>query len=545
MPTRRMGNNTPGLLLLAVLLHLVSSSVAEAQQPAPDTAVVCASDLRLALSPWVEMRRRQGHTLAFVSTGQSKAQIRGELAQLFALGKLRYVVLVGDAPEIDTNASFANPATSRSIEPDTVAAVVTRRFGGEASFATDFGFADFDGDKLPDVAVGRLPAESPQEVAALAEKIVTYEELSLSGPWRRKVNFVAGVGGFGALADAAIEVCARQFITQGVPSSYHTLMTYASWRSPFCPDPRYFHETALARLNEGSLFWIYLGHGQRRGLDSFPGLRTPPILSVLDAPQLDCRPQAAPIALFISCFTGDFSTRGDCLAETLLKHPNGPVAVVAASGVTMPYGNAIFGIELMKACFAERRATLGDVFLQAKREMLSEKPKPEHAALNGLAQLITPGGADLKQERLEHAMLYNLLGDPLLRIPHVEPLEIQCTEEVTAGGKVEVSGTWPQAGQAHVELVWPRDRATRNAPIRANFPVTDAALTEFQQVYQSANNEVLSAWNDQVKPGTFSTTLDVPSDLQGKCQVRVLFVGQRQVATAAADIKVQKPQPSP
>ena len=108
-----------------------------------------------------------------------------------------------------------------------------------------------------------------------SRKILAYERNTDFGPWRQRVNFIAGVGGFSPLLDTVIETATSKLLTSGIPAAYDTRMTYGSWRSPYCPDPRLFHAMAVERHNEGCLFWVYIGHGQATELDrvSIPGER--------------------------------------------------------------------------------------------------------------------------------------------------------------------------------------------------------------------------------------------------------------------------------
>ena len=123
----------------------------------------------------------------------------------------------------------------------------------------------------------------------IVKKIIDYERSADFGPWRRRLNFVAGIGGFGLLADTAIESVARHFLTYGIPAGYQVSMTQASWRSPYCPDPRRFHQTTIERLNEGSSIWVYIGHGSEEQVDRVhvPGADYN-ILSAADVAELKC-----------------------------------------------------------------------------------------------------------------------------------------------------------------------------------------------------------------------------------------------------------------
>ncbi len=175
-----------------------------------------------------------------------------------------------------------------------------------------------------------------------------YETENLNGSWRQRVNFVAGIGGFGRLLDPIVEMATKKFLTDGIPPEYHTSMTYGNWRSPFCPNPYQFHQEAVNRFNEGCLFWVYIGHGYPYQLDRVrvPG-QTHHIFNVTDTPKLENQ-NGLPIAIFLACYTGAYDQPYDCLAEEMLRAPGGPVAVLAGSRVTMPYAMAVMGSELME-----------------------------------------------------------------------------------------------------------------------------------------------------------------------------------------------------
>ena len=156
-------------------------------------------------------------------------------------------------------------------------AKVNIRWGSEPTIATDQLYADVDGDGAPDVAVGRIPADTPAELSAAVRKIIEYERQADQGAWRRQLDVVAGVGGFGVVADALIEAAARNVFRQVVPASYSVRQLKV--------DP----ERTCDQLSAGSFAWIYLGHGMPTTLDLAVTPHGPrPILSVTDVTQLRC-----------------------------------------------------------------------------------------------------------------------------------------------------------------------------------------------------------------------------------------------------------------
>ena len=85
--------------------------------------------------------------------------------------------------------------------------------------ASDMPFGDFDQDKIPDAAVGRLPVQRAVELDQFIDRIIAYERSDDFGSWRGQVQLVGGIGGFGMMADAAIESVTRTVVTSVLPLS--------------------------------------------------------------------------------------------------------------------------------------------------------------------------------------------------------------------------------------------------------------------------------------------------------------------------------------
>ena len=571
-------------LTLTIWLGCVGVLGVEAAGPAEtppvvDTVVVCPTALRPALEPWLAHRRRQGHHLVVLSDGRNKHAVREALRAYAAAGGLRNVLLVGDAePHAERDPRIAVRHVPTHLAP----ARINVRWGSEPEIATDNWYADLNDDLLPELAVGRLSADDADELTVIVEKILEYERNPPRGDWRRRLNFVAGVGGFGGIIDGVLETATKKLLTDGVPPAYQTTMTYGSWRSPFCPDPRQFHQTTLLRLNEGALCWVYLGHGQRNVLDRVrvPG-STYRILERSDMHKLR-RQQGAPIAVFLACYTAAYDGVEDCLAEELLRAPEGPVAVLGGSRVTMPYAMATLGDSLLHELFIQQRETLGEMVLQAKLRMASEKAASEQAAseqtareqaaseqtasstggeqtadkgtaseqtvgpttgsnrrlLDSIAAVVSPTPELLLAERREHLLLFNLLGDPLLRIPHAEPLVVESATEVQAGETLTIRGQSPLAGQVTVELVCRRDRSRVKQAPRRRFDASHEALTEYAATYAAANDHCWVREQFRCETGSFEHRLQVPVTTEGPCHVRLFVEQGPRHALGATDVHV-------
>lgn len=502
---------------------------------AVDTVVVCSDELRPAMTPWIDYRQAQGHGLRCIAPLATAEETRAQVEDICRREPVRYVVLVGD--------SAANGSARNTVPTFTIPAKVNIHWGPERELASDSGYADADRNGVPDLAVGRLTADTPAELATMIQKIIAYEQCPNDAGWRRKVNFIAGVGGFGAVADTLLELSAKRLITSGIPAGYVTSMTHASWRSPYCPAPRQFRSTVIERLNEGCLFWVYFGHGQSRSLDRLytPSNRAYEILHCADVPAMQCR-HGAPIALFLSCYSGAFDQPEDCLAEEMLRAPTGPVAIAASSRVSMPYGMTVLGTNLLKACFIDRAPTLGELFLAANRRTLTDaRDEPEAKMLDTLAEKLNPAGTSAADERAETTQVFNLLGDPLLRIAHPAELPLSGPREILAGKSITLQGTAPFAGRCKLELVVRRDRLTFRAPSRADFDNTPEAEDAYQEVYQRANDPRLATSELDVAAGKFTATIDVPENSSGYCHVRASIDGREQFALGAHDVEIVRP----
>ncbi len=381
---------------------------------APDTLVICPAEFRPALVTWEDYRRRQGHEILVIDPPNRPADIQATIRRVALGGQLKYLVLIGDVPETQVDAT---QGLSPSAPTNYVPAKINTRWGSEPMIASDIPYCDLDGDGVPDLAAGRVPADSIEELAVFVRKVIRYERQATPGPWERRLNVVAGGGGFGAVADAVIEAAGRHVIQQTVPPDYEVRHTPANPAHPNFSPGGAIRGQIRAQFSAGSLAWIYLGHGLPCELDRVPTPVGPqPILSVADVHELRCGPQSA-LAVLIACYTGSIDAPRDCLAEELSLADQGPVAVIAATRVTMPYGNTVLGYELLRACFHEHPAVLGDILRLAQRRTLGDATGDAlRSSLDAIAQGISPPPLDLAAERSEHVLMYHLLGDPLLRL---------------------------------------------------------------------------------------------------------------------------------
>jgi hypothetical protein len=130
------------------------------------------------------------------------------------------------------------------------------------------------------------------------------------------------------------------------------------------------------------------------------------------------------------------------------------------------------------------------------------------------------------KERAEHLYLYNLLGDPTMRIPLPAKAEIAATRNAS---RLEVTGNSPIDGEALIELVTKR---TPNRPRR-----TDDTTEAFRKAYERANHRQVAKISLQIQEGAFKTSFDVPR--RGKYILRIFVSGKTGTAAGATRVVVR------
>lgn len=517
--------------LIAVLLALALPAARGVE--GPDTLVVCHESLRSELERWVAYRQGQGHRVLVIPPTEHAIALRAEIRRLAKEHPLQHIVLVGDAAGGPT-----------SIPTDYHRARVNVLFGSTPEIATDNSYADLNDDGLPDVALGRWAVRSPNELRTLIDKTLAYESQGTGSDWLRRINLVAGVGGFDPVIERSLEQLTRQFVTQLIPAGFDTRMTYANWASPYCPAPVRFNRATLDRLNEGCLFWVYIGHGSPRGLDY---LYTPRdrhrILHCDDVGGLAAEGRF-PIAIFLACHTGAFDDRETCLAGEMVNHAGGPIAAVCGTRVTMPYAMSLLSLEMLDEYFYGDAATLGELVRRSKCRMVAPVADSQmwemRKFIDTAAAWISPRPDLLDAERREHVYLYHLLGDPLLRIPRPQQVPLSVDAAVVAGTAVTVRGTAPRAGRLRVEVCYERGRLSFRPKPRHEYDDSPEQQARYDREYQESLSSVCVEREFDVEAGEFSLTLMLPDGARGAAQVRAILTGEAHYAVGAADLLIER-----
>jgi hypothetical protein len=240
--------------------------------------------------------------------------------------------------------------------------------------AADQRFVDRDGDGLGDLAIGRLPAATADELAGMIDKLVAYEEAA--PPLDRRAVLLADGPDAGGNYTAKSETVAEQLGEAGLRETdlqrlYLERMTAATARAGL-----------LAGLRSGVDLVNYYGHAGVTSLDH--GL-----LTVADAAGLADQGEL-PVLLGMTCLINRFEfPQLISLGEAMLLNPAGGAAAVWSSGgYSYDSSAALLNAAFLQTALGPVPVRLGDAVQAALR---AAKPTAGFANAPGV---------------------YNLLGDP-------------------------------------------------------------------------------------------------------------------------------------
>ncbi len=218
---------------------------------------------------------------------------------------------------------------------------------------SDEWLADFDGDRLAEMALGRLSVRTAGEGSRIIGKIVSYD----SGPGSRDILLVSDLNDGIDFLSSLVEV--RRLVPPDVNVAQidrGALGTTAA------------KSALIESLNRGLGIVTYFGHGS---VDQWRGN----LLTSADAGAL-ANGEMRPVVLAITCLNGYFQDPIlESLAESLLKaERGGAVAVWASSGMCDAGPQAFMGQELFRVIFpsdGSRRGalTLGEAVMRAKNSI--------------------------------------------------------------------------------------------------------------------------------------------------------------------------------
>lgn len=323
---------------------------------------------------------------------------------------LKYLLLGGDVDLVPVRKAFAM-ACSAGLHPR------------EDSLPCDLYYSCLDGnwdadgdgvfgevqdsvDLYPDIYIGRVPANTPEEARAFVEKLIAYES-GIESDYQTRTLFSAAVLWDEPYTDEAI---AKDRIARALPARCFPI--HKLYESQM----RVTVDTACRLLNEGTGFFNHCGHGWYNALSLARG-------ATLHNEDIDWLTNATRqgIGYSIGCWTTAFDL--DAIAEHFLRNPHGgAVAFIGHSsyGWGSP-GNPSFGYSdrfdarFFKELFSYPTPRIGEILARTKL-------------------FFVPYSFEQNLYRW-HQFCLNLLGDPAMLVPTdtLAPLLVRKPSFLTLG----------------------------------------------------------------------------------------------------------------
>lgn len=265
-----------------------------------------------------------------------------------------------------------------------------------------------------DLYVGRLPLSSVADFTAYNEKIEEYEKTSIAdnASWRNSLVITADDAWTGSSTDGIdhttpAEDLARTLLTNSTADSFHLdihkiyLLDYTADAAGQKPEAA---NDLINRINQGSLFTIYFGHGSISDW-AFEGLMKPSYISSLS------NESRYTILGSFSCTVGRFDKGNETsLSEYFIQaSKRGSIAAIGATRETYGSYNKVFAKSVLTNALFPTGNTLGKAYSMAK-------------TMTGL------GSKSSASQRYNNER-YVLLGEPVVPMPNAA-LKVKLDQQV-------------------------------------------------------------------------------------------------------------------
>lgn len=326
-----------------------------------DYIIITHKDFSDAIAPLAEYRKNQGYKVVNVKINEvydefgygieTPAAIKAFLDFAYHNWSTRpkYVLLAGDATLDYKDVSGYGKDGVKNYIP-----TYFYNYHTLGEVPIDNWFVDVEGDILPEMNIGRIPAKTAADVSAVINKIISHEQ-SLN-----KSNNVLLV----ADDDLQIFNDLSDDIAKVIPASYSKTTLY---QDRFVGE---FKQGIIDEINSGALVLNYTGHG------AVTNWTKENVFTSADVASLSNKDKY-PFVVALNCLNGYFVLPNDgviqngekeypSIAESFLIAPEkGAVAVFAASSIGYPsehdpLANALYGVLFQDGM------TLGEAVTKAK-----------------------------------------------------------------------------------------------------------------------------------------------------------------------------------
>lgn len=340
-------------------------------------------------------------------------------------------------------------------------------------FASDALWGDLNGDLIPDIPVGRIPVRTAQQLKLVIDKIIAFEDRPPTLDDLR-MPIWAGAAGYSQMLDSMTTLLLLGSIEKYAPPYLSPWIISSDSRHSLCGWPPDQAATFIKQIKQGcGPIVTMMGHSTTTSFHSMNFNNTDINFGADDAEKALAVGKPAPPLVIISCNTGNFTLEQDCLTESLLFMPAGPVAAIGATTESHPLTNYFSGLCILQQLGSNEKR-LGKIWLEAQlRAMKMHDILMEHLLINVEGKLEEKMN-DIALRR-DQILMYALLGDPATKLHLPDKLEAS-VKRVDSGWQWEVQK--PKDG---LKLFAGFRPAGRNFPLVTGNPDKTTATKLFGQ----------------------------------------------------------------
>ena len=276
--------------------------------------VITPEDYITALQPWINWKIQKGFDVNVVTTAQAGGNynaIQSYVQNLYNTGVNQgatptFVILVGDTGQVPGKTS-----------------------GNATQKVTDLYYGSIDGDYFPDMFYSRMSAENTNQVTAIVNKILQYEQYTMPDP--SYLSNVTLIAGWDSYWNARI----------GRPTINYATTYYYNTAHGFNQVNAYLHQGQYTgcynTLNTGVGFINYTAHGSETSW-SDPQFTVSNVNALTNANKYF-------LAMGNCCLTGNFGHSQPCFGEAMLRGENkAAYSYIGSCPVTYWYEDYYFGV---------------------------------------------------------------------------------------------------------------------------------------------------------------------------------------------------------
>ena len=266
-----------------------------------------------ALQPWINWKIQKGFDVNVVTTAQAGGNynaIQSYVQNLYNTGVNQgatptFLVLVGDTGQI----------------PGKTSGTATQK-------VTDLYYGSIDNDYFPDMFYSRMSAENTNQVTAIVNKILQYEQYTMPDP--SYLNNVTLIAGWDSYWTNYVGKPTIQYAMQYYYNTAHGFTNVYNWLG----QP---YTNCYTSLSSGTGFVNYTAHGSETAW-SDPQLTSSQVNALTNSNKYF-------LAMGNCCLTGNFGYSQPCFGEAMLRGENkAAYSYIGSCPVTYWYEDYYFGV---------------------------------------------------------------------------------------------------------------------------------------------------------------------------------------------------------